>query len=232
MSGEQLPGFSVVIPARFTSTRLPGKPLRLLAGTPLIEHVARRALTMGATQVVLATDDTRIAAAVAGLDVRVVMTRADHASGSDRLAECAAACAWPEDHIVVNLQGDEPFVPAAGVHAVVAALAAGDAAMATLATPINEIAALLDPNVVKLVCDRSGHALYFSRAPVPWARDALAHDRAACRKTCRCCAISACTLIAPVSCAVSRSLSQPRWNAPRRWSNCARWSTAIASAWR
>ncbi len=177
MSGERLPRFSVVIPARFASTRLPGKPLRLLAGAPLIEHVARRALTMGAAQVVLATDDTRIAAVVAGLDVRVVMTSADHASGSDRLAECAAACAWPEDHIVVNLQGDEPFVPAAGVHAVVAALAADDAAMATLATPINDVAVLLDPNVVKLVCDRSGHALYFSRAPVPWARDALAHDR-------------------------------------------------------
>ena len=177
MSAGGTPSFSVVIPARFASTRLPGKPLRLLAGEPLIAHVARRALNMGAEQVVLATDDARIAAAVGGLDVRVVMTRADHTSGSDRLAECATACAWPEDHIVVNLQGDEPFVPAAGVHAVVAALAQGDAAMATLATPITEINALFDPNVVKLVCDRSGHALYFSRASVPWARDALAHDR-------------------------------------------------------
>ena len=172
-----IPSFIVAIPARHGSTRLPGKPLRLLGGEPLVLHVARRALQAGATEVVVATDDERIVAALAGSDVRVCMTRSDHASGSDRLAECAERLGWPEDAIVVNLQGDEPFAPAAGIRAVAGALVAGDAPMATLAAPLATADELFDPNCVKLVRDQAGRALYFSRAPLPWARDAFAGDR-------------------------------------------------------
>lgn len=171
------PGFIVAIPARFGSTRLPGKPLRLLGGEPLIAHVARRALVAGAARVVVATDDARVAAALAGSSIEVCLTRVDHASGSDRLAECAVALGWPDDGVVVNLQGDEPFAPASGINAVASALADDGAEMATLAAPIQSAREWFDPNCVKVVRDLRGRALYFSRAPVPWARDALARDR-------------------------------------------------------
>ena len=170
--------FIVAIPARHGSTRLPGKPLRLLAGEPLIVHVARRARAAGAARVVVATDDQRITDALAGSGIEVCMTRADHVSGSDRLAECARIQDWPDDALVVNLQGDEPFAPAAGIRAVADALREEDAPMTTLASPIETTAEWFDPNAVKVVCDLRGRALYFSRAPVPWARDALARDRA------------------------------------------------------
>lgn len=168
--------FIVAIPARHGSTRLPGKPLRLLGGEPLIAHVVRRARESGASQVVVATDDARVADALidSGADVR--MTRADHASGSDRLAECAQDFRWPDDAIVVNLQGDEPFAPASGIRAVAQALLEDDAPMATLAAPIDNIGQLFDPHCVKVVCDANGRALYFSRAPLPWAREAFAVD--------------------------------------------------------
>lgn len=170
-------GFVVAIPARMASTRLPGKPLAPIAGEPMIVHVARRALAAGASDVVVATDDARIAAALAGSGVRAVMTRADHASGSDRLAECASAFGWSDDTIVVNLQGDEPLAPASGIRAVAAALAKSEAPMATLATPVRTVEELFDPNAVKVVVDAGGRALYFSRAPVPWPRDAFAGRR-------------------------------------------------------
>ena len=172
-----LPPFVIAIPARYAASRLPGKPLRLLAGEPLIRHVVRRAQAAGAAEVVVATDDTRIAAALADSGAQVAMTAATHASGSDRLAECVARFGWADDVIVVNLQGDEPFAPATGIRAVVAALVAGGTLMATLATPIAEVAQLFDPNVVKVVCDGHGRALYFSRAPLPWPRDAFVTDR-------------------------------------------------------
>src|SRR6185312_9796881 len=162
--------FIVAIPARHGSTRLPGKPLRLLGGEPLIVHVARRARAAGAARVVVATDDVRIAEALDGRDIEVCMTRADHASGSDRLAECAETLGWPDDARSVNLQGDEPFAPAAGIRAVAEALREDAAPMATLATPVELAEQWFDPNTVKVVCDALGHALYFSRAPVPWAR--------------------------------------------------------------
>jgi len=127
--------------------------------------------------VVVATDDRRIAEALAGQPLRVCMTREDHASGTDRLAECADQLGWADTQIVVNLQGDEPFAPPDGIRAVAATLAAGDAPMATLAAPIDEAETLFDPNTVKLVRDVSGHALYFSRAPIPWQRDRFARDR-------------------------------------------------------
>jgi 3-deoxy-manno-octulosonate cytidylyltransferase (CMP-KDO synthetase) len=172
-------GFIVAIPARYGSTRLPGKPLRLLGGEPLIAHVARRARDAGAAQVVVATDDARIVAALADSNIEVCLTRADHASGSDRLAECAARLGWPDDAVIVNLQGDEPFAPAAGIAAVASALVEDGADMATLAAPIESAGLWFDPNCVKVVRDLRGRALYFSRAPVPWARDALARDRRA-----------------------------------------------------
>ncbi len=169
--------FVVAIPARYAASRLPGKPLRLLAGEPLVLHVARRALAAGAREVWVAADDERIAAAIADCGVRVAMTSPDHASGTDRLAECARIAGWSDDTVVVNLQGDEPFAPAAGIRAVAALMLDGDTEMATLAAPVSDVETLLDPNAVKLVRAGNGNALYFSRAPIPWPRDAFARDR-------------------------------------------------------
>ncbi|KAF1684962.1 3-deoxy-manno-octulosonate cytidylyltransferase [Pseudoxanthomonas broegbernensis] len=170
--------FVVAIPARLAASRLPDKPLRPLGGEPLVLHVARRALAAGAREVWLATDHARVADALAGVaGVRVAMTSPDHASGTDRLAECASIAGWDDATVVVNLQGDEPFAPASGIAEVARTLAASGASMATLAEPIADAQALFDPNTVKLVRAASGDALYFSRAPLPWPRDAFAHDR-------------------------------------------------------
>ena len=169
--------FVVAIPARYAASRLPGKPLRLLGGEPLVLHVARRALAAGASEVWVAADDVRIAAALEGSGVRIAMTSPMHASGTDRLAECATTAGWAEDTIVVNLQGDEPFAPASGIRAAAETLADSGADMATLATPVEDAAMLFDPNAVKVVRAENGDALYFSRAPVPWPRDAFAADR-------------------------------------------------------
>lgn len=170
-------GFVVAIPARYAASRLPGKPLRLLAGEPLVLHVARRALAAGAREVWVAADDARIADALAGSGVRIAMTSPNHASGTDRLAECAALAGWDDDTVVVNLQGDEPFAPAAGIRAVADLLRSSGAEMATLAAEVVDVETLFDPNAVKLVRAVNGDALYFSRAPIPWPRDAFTHDR-------------------------------------------------------
>lgn len=169
--------FVVAIPARYAASRLPGKPLRLLAGEPLVLHVARRALSAGAREVWVAADDQRIADALSGSGVRVAMTSSTHPSGTDRLAECARIAGWSDDTIVVNLQGDEPFAPAEGIRAVAALLRESGAEMATLAARVTDVETLFDPNAVKLVQAASGDALYFSRAPLPWPRDAFARDR-------------------------------------------------------
>lgn len=170
--------FKVVIPARYGSSRLPGKPLRLLVGRPMVEHVHRRACESGAQQVVIATDDTRIQSAAQAFGAEVVMTSPDHPSGTDRLAEVVERMGWPDDAVVVNLQGDEPLMPPALVRQVAGNLAAHpDAAIATLCTPITDAAEFFDPNVVKLVSDVAGYAMYFSRAPIPWARDAFSTSR-------------------------------------------------------
>ena len=171
------PEFIVAIPARHDATRLPGKPLRLIAGEPMVAHVARRALAAGASEVVVATDDERIALAVRGYPLTVCMTRREHPSGTDRLAECARTLGWPADRIVVNLQGDEPFAPVAGIRAAAQALADSGAPMATLAIGIDDAETLFDPNAVKVVRDAAGRALYFSRAPIPWQRDRFARDQ-------------------------------------------------------
>ena len=172
------PDFVVAIPARHAASRLPGKPLRPIGGIPMVVHVARRALAAGAREAWVATDDARIAEALAGTGVRVAMTSPDHASGTDRLAECAGIAGWDDDTLVVNLQGDEPFAPADGIACVARTLAASGARIATLATPIDNIGTLRDPGAVKLVRAANGDALYFSRAPIPWPRDAFANDAA------------------------------------------------------
>ena len=164
--------FRVVIPARYASTRLPGKPLLEIAGRPLLHWVIERARRCGASEVVVATDDERIrrSADDAGADVQ--MTAATHASGTDRIAEVATLRGWADDDIVVNVQGDEPLMEPELVRQVAMLLAADvEAHIATLCAPITDLEAFLDPNVVKVVTDASGRALYFSRAPVPWVRD-------------------------------------------------------------
>ncbi len=170
--------FTVVIPARYASSRLPGKPLQDIAGKPMVQHVWEQASKSGAQRVVVATDDMRIVEACRGFGAEVLMTRIEHNSGTDRLAEVATALGLTPDAIVVNVQGDEPLIPPAIIDQVAANLAANpQAAIATLAEPIEEVAALFNPNVVKVVSDRAGLALTFSRAPLPWARDAFAIDR-------------------------------------------------------
>ena len=164
--------FRVVIPARFGSSRLPGKPLRDLAGKPMIEHVCERAQESGASEIVVATDDQRIFDAVQQFGGRAVMTSAAHASGTDRLAEVAERLGWASDVIVVNLQGDEPLLPGRWLARIAKLLSAEPGAgIATLATPIHDERDIANPNVVKLVTDQRGFALYFSRAPIPWVRD-------------------------------------------------------------
>jgi 3-deoxy-manno-octulosonate cytidylyltransferase (CMP-KDO synthetase) len=170
--------FKVVIPARYASTRLPGKPLLEVAGRPLIHHVWERARASAADEVVVATDDPRIAAACDVFGADVALTRSDHQSGSDRIAEVVASRGWPGDTLVVNLQGDEPTMPPALIDQVAQGLAGHPAAeMATLAHPIDDAEALFDPHVVKVVLDAEGFALYFSRAPIPWHRDELLGGR-------------------------------------------------------
>lgn len=162
----------VVIPARFASTRLPGKPLRLIAGLPMVVRTARQAV-QGGFPVWVAHDDARIAAALAGEPVQVVATRSDHANGTERLCEVADKEGWADDTIVVNVQGDEPLLPLDCIETVIATLQQNPrAAVATLATPLAAPAAA-DPNLVKVVCNQHGEALYFSRAPIPFDRDGL-----------------------------------------------------------
>jgi 3-deoxy-manno-octulosonate cytidylyltransferase (CMP-KDO synthetase) len=164
--------FTVVIPARYASQRLPGKPLALLHGRPLIWHVCECAKRSGAAAVIVATDDARIQSACREAGVEVEMTAASHSSGTDRIAEVAARRGWHDDEMVVNLQGDEPLMPPADIEQTAALLVAHpDAGMSTLCTPIHGLQEFLDPNVVKVVADGQGLALYFSRAPIPWNRD-------------------------------------------------------------
>jgi 3-deoxy-manno-octulosonate cytidylyltransferase (CMP-KDO synthetase) len=170
--------FIVVIPARYGSSRFPGKPLATIAGKPMIQHVWEQARKSSAGRVVVATDDARIVAACEAFGADVVLTRADHNSGTDRLAEVATQLGLPADAIVVNVQGDEPLIPPSVIDQVAANLAAHpEAGISTLAEPIDDVAALFNPNVVKVSSDVNGLALTFSRAPLPWARDALAQSR-------------------------------------------------------
>ena len=167
--------FVVVIPARHASTRLPGKPLLDIAGKPMVVHVAERARASGASDVIVATDHEEIAAAVEACGFKSMMTRGDHTSGTDRIAVVAARCKLAADAIVVNVQGDEPLIDPALISAVANQLAGhADAAIATVCCPLSDAAQMAGSNVVKVVLDKNGYALYFSRAPIPYARDAFA----------------------------------------------------------
>lgn len=165
--------FVVVIPARYGSSRLPGKPLVEIAGLPMVQHVWSRANESGASRVVIATDDARIEQAALRFGAEVVMTKENHPSGTDRLAEVAAKLQLPAETIVVNVQGDEPLLPSSAINRVADRLAADTrASVSTLAEPIHDVDTLFNPNVVKVVTDLTGRALYFSRAPIPWDRNA------------------------------------------------------------
>ncbi len=166
-----LSAYHIVIPARFASERLPGKVLLDLAGQSLLQRVWQRATQSSAQSVVIATDDERIVAAAGSFGAQVVMTRSDHQSGSDRIAECAAQLAWPDDHLIVNLQGDEPLMPAACLDQVAALLdERADCEVASLYWPITDAEEVQNPNAVKVVTDSEDRALYFSRSPIPFAR--------------------------------------------------------------
>ncbi|PAU66419.1 3-deoxy-manno-octulosonate cytidylyltransferase [Pseudomonas sp. PIC25] len=170
--------FTVVIPARFASSRLPGKPLQDIAGKPMIRHVWEQAGRSGASRVVVATDDPRIVEVCRVFGAEVLLTRVEHNSGTDRLAEVATQLGLASDAIVVNVQGDEPLIPPSIIDQVAGNLAAHpEAGIATLAEPIEDVASLFNPNVVKVVTDHDGLALTFSRAPLPWARDAFAQSK-------------------------------------------------------
>lgn len=168
--------FKVVIPARYASTRLPGKPLLSIAGKPMIAHVCERAREADADEIIVATDDERILQTVNELGIKAIMTSPDHQSGTERIAEVARLCDWGHDEIIVNLQGDEPLIPPAYIREVASALAGQQqAGIATLAVEIVDNEEIFNPNAVKVVLNKAGLALYFSRAPIPWERGGFDH---------------------------------------------------------
>ncbi|MBW8305968.1 MAG: 3-deoxy-manno-octulosonate cytidylyltransferase [Thiobacillus sp.] len=171
--------FRVVIPARYASSRLPGKPLADIGGQPMVLRVLERALQAGAESVVVATDDARVQQAVEAAGYQALMTSPDHQSGTERLVEVAETLGWGDDTLVVNVQGDEPLIDPLLIREAARQLVLhDDAVMATLAHPIHDHADFINPNVVKVVADEAGYALYFSRAPIPWPRDAFAAQQA------------------------------------------------------
>ena len=173
MKTQAIPDFKIIIPARYASTRFPGKPLVDIAGKPMLQHAWECAKKSVANEIIIATDDERIFNVAKAFGAEVCMTNAQHATGTDRLAEVCQQYAWPDQTIVVNLQGDEPLTPAVLLQQVAINLAQFTrAGMATLSTAIHSASDVLNPNVVKVVTDESGYALYFSRAPIPWNRDA------------------------------------------------------------
>jgi 3-deoxy-manno-octulosonate cytidylyltransferase (CMP-KDO synthetase) len=166
--------FKVVIPARYGSTRLHGKPLLLIAGKPMIAHVCERAKEANAEEIVVATDDERILNTVLELGFQAVLTHVNHESGTERIAEVSEKLGWSDDTIIVNLQGDEPLLPSDYIRQVAHALANQHrAGIATLAAKIQDVDEIFNPNAVKVVLDKNGYALYFSRAPIPWHREAF-----------------------------------------------------------
>lgn len=166
--------FTVIIPARYASTRLPGKPLADIAGQPMIVRVMAQAKASGATRVIVATDHQAVADAVTQAGGEVCLTREDHQSGTERLAEVIDFYDFDDDDIVVNVQGDEPLIPPQIIHQVARNLHLSEAQMATLSVPIHSPEDVFNPNVVKVVTDQHQHALYFSRAAIPWDRDRFA----------------------------------------------------------
>ena len=171
-----VPAFKVVVPARYASTRLPAKPLLDLGGKPMVARTAERAMQSGAEEVWVATDHPDVMAAAALHGLSVVLTRTDHPSGTDRLAEVIEQRGWDDDTIVVNVQGDEPLIDPASIAQTARQLAESGADIATVAHPINKAVDFFNPNIVKVVCKADGDALYFSRAPIPYARDHFARE--------------------------------------------------------
>lgn len=170
--------FHIIIPARYASTRLPGKPLIPLAGKPILQHVHEQACRSKAASVIIATDDDRIKQAADGFGAEVCMTSSEHGSGTERLAEVISKKAYADDAIILNLQGDEPMMPAACLDQVANLLQDNPACkMASLCEVITTTEDLFDPNNVKVVLNKNKHAIYFSRAPIPWARDAFASNK-------------------------------------------------------
>ncbi|MBN3262008.1 3-deoxy-manno-octulosonate cytidylyltransferase [Pectobacterium brasiliense] len=169
--------FTVIIPARFASTRLPGKPLADINGKPMVVHVMERALESGAQRVIVATDHPDVEVAVQQAGGEVCLTRADHNSGTERLAEVIERYGFSDDDIIVNVQGDEPLIPSVIIRQVAENLAASKAGMATLAVPIETSEEAFNPNAVKVVTDAEGYALYFSRATIPWDRERFAQSK-------------------------------------------------------
>ncbi|WP_312200333.1 3-deoxy-manno-octulosonate cytidylyltransferase [Kosakonia cowanii] len=170
--------FVVIIPARYASTRLPGKPLVDINGKPMVVHVLERARESGAERIIVATDNEEVREAVQAVGGEVCMTRADHQSGTERLAEVVEKCGFSDEKVIVNVQGDEPMIPPAIIRQVADNLAARrDVGMATLAVPIESAEEAFNPNAVKVVMDAQGYALYFSRATIPWDRDRFAASR-------------------------------------------------------
>ena len=164
--------FKVVIPARYASARLPGKPLLDIAGKPMVIRVAEQAAKSGASEIVIATDFEKILQVAQNYDIKAVITRLDHASGTDRIAEVAQILGWADDEIVVNVQGDEPLIEPSLINEVAQHLAnSQDAVMATACHAVHDEASMINPNIVKVVIDVNGNALYFSRAPIPYPRD-------------------------------------------------------------
>ncbi len=214
--------FDVLIPARLASTRLPGKPLADIAGLPMIVRVARRAAQSAARSVTVAADDASIVAACAANGVAAVLTGAHHASGSDRLAEAARLLGLSGSAIVVNVQGDEPMIDPALIDACAALLERrSDCAMSTAAHPIASAADFANPNIVKVVLDAGGAALYFSRAPVPWPRDRGGAFDPGSRRPSRRCATSASMPIGPSSCSAIRCSRPARSRRSSSSSSCA-----------
>ncbi|MGB7800308.1 3-deoxy-manno-octulosonate cytidylyltransferase [Buttiauxella sp.] len=169
--------FVAIIPARFASTRLPGKPLKDINGKPMVVHVLERARESGADRIIVATDHEEVARAVEAAGGEVCMTRADHHSGTERLAEVIEKYNFSDDTVIVNVQGDEPMIPPVIIRQVANNLANSQAGMATLAVPIDSAEEAFNPNAVKVVMDAQGYALYFSRATIPWDRDRFAQSR-------------------------------------------------------
>lgn len=168
--------FVVIIPARFASTRLPGKPLKDINGKPMIVHVLERARESGADRIIVATDNVDVASAVEAVGGEVCLTRPDHQSGTERLAEVIEKCDFSDETVIVNVQGDEPMIPPVIIKQVADNIAASRAGMATLAVPITSVEEAFNPNAVKVVMDAEGYALYFSRATIPWDRERFSHS--------------------------------------------------------
>ena len=191
--------FKVVIPARFASTRLPGKPLLDLGGKPMVVRVAERARLSGAEEIWVATDNAEVRAAAEAHEVASIMTRADHLTGTDRLAEVVEQRGWSSDTIIVNVQGDEPLIEPEVIIQTARQLAASGADIATVAHPIHDPADFFNPNVVKVVCRADGDAAYFSRAPIPYAAiiSLVKTGATACRRTFRLIDMWGCTPTAP-----------------------------------